>query len=316
LPKYSAAGLEHKRLHRKALLPLWSVGWVGLAKPRLRCRICFRGKSAFKLSFGCKQIKVANSTTLSIYIYIYSYYLRLEVSDDAIVNKERVHTWLSRPNISEELHGNQKEELKLKKASWLMIIDNAEDPALLKDYFPLNGHGYVLITRRDPTMNPTYPQLSQKSVILKPLEVSEAVLLFRELIHTNDCQHPSNLISDIVQRLYYFPLSIVHMAGIINYRKLSSNNFLEEHDKLDSRTELRSSNIGMDKSSEHGYSKILSTLWPIESLPVSCSRLLYAMALLDPDCIQGEIFLKRPDEVQLCGFPSSRDEYNSALALI
>lgn len=240
--------------------------------------------------------------------------LGLEVSDDAIVNKERVHTWLSRPNISEELHGNQKEGRKLKKASWLMIFDNAKDLALLKDYFPLNGHGYVLITKRDPTTNPTYPQFAQKSVILKSLEVSEAVSLFRELVDTNDRQHPPNLIDDSVQRLHYFPLSIVLMAGIINCRKLSLSEFLEEYDKLDRRTELHSSNDGMDTSSEHGYSKTLSTLWSLQSFPMSCSRLLCAMALLDPDCIQVEIFLKRLDEVEFFGFPSSRDEYDSALA--
>jgi hypothetical protein len=37
------------------------------------------------------------------------------------------------------------------------------------------------------------------------------------------------------------------------------------------------------------------------------------MALLDPDCIQVEIFLNF-DEVEFFGFPSSPDEYNSALA--
>jgi len=286
-------------------------GLGGVGKTQVAVSYMFSRKECFQAVFW---LQADQSCKLDDAFKKIATQLGLEASDDTIVNRERVHTWLSRPNIPEELHGNQKEGPKLKKASWLMIFDNAEDLALLKDYFPLNGHGYVLITKRDPTMNPTYPQFAHQSVVLKSLEVSEAVSLFRELVDTNDRQHPPNLIDDSVQKLHYFPLSIVHMAGIINCRKLPLGEFLEEYDKLDRRTELHSSNDSMDTSSEHGYSKTLSTLWSIESLPTSCSRLLCAMALLDPDCIQVEIFLKRLDEIEFFGFPSSRDEYNSALA--
>ncbi len=30
------------------------------------------------------------------------------------------------------------------KASWLIIFNNAKEPTLLKDYFPLNEQGYIL----------------------------------------------------------------------------------------------------------------------------------------------------------------------------
>jgi hypothetical protein len=285
-------------------------GLGGVGKTQVAVSYMFLRKECFQAVFW---LQADQSGKLDEAFKKIATLLGLEVSDDGIVNKERVHTWLSCPNISEELHGIQNVGPKSKKASWLIIFDNAEDPALLKDYVPPNGQGYVLITRRDPTVNPTYPKLAQNLVILKPLEVSEAVSLFRELVDTNDRQSPG-LIDDIVGRLHYFPLSIVHMAGIINCRKLSLSQFLEEYDKVDRRTKLHSTHDSTNTNSEHGYSKTLSTLWSLENLPTSCSRLLCAMALLDSDCIQEEIFLNRLDDIQFSGFPSPRDEYNSALA--
>ncbi|CZR51489.1 uncharacterized protein PAC_01365 [Phialocephala subalpina] len=238
--------------------------------------------------------------------------LGLEVSDDAVVNKERVHTWLSRPNVSREIHESQKVGPERKKASWLIVFDNAEDPALLKDYFPPNGQGYVLITRRNPLPNPTYPRLLQNPVTLESLHSSEAVTLFRELVDS-DYDLPTSPVNVIVQKLHSFPLSIVHMAGIINYRKLPLDQFLKDYDKIDQRVELHSTYDGMKTIPEHGYSKTLSTMWSLESLSISCSRLLCAMALLDPDCIQEDIFLKKPQEFHFVGFPTTPDEYTSAL---
>jgi hypothetical protein len=285
-------------------------GLGGVGKTQFAVWYMFMRKECFQAIFW---LQADQSGKLDAAFKNIALQLGLEVSDDARMNKDHVHAWLSRPNISEELHGNQNVVSKPKKASWLMIFDNAEDPTLLKDYFPLQGQGYILITRRDPTTNLEYPEPAQKLVVLEPLESSEAVSLFRSLVSTNDRTHPSGLIDAIVQRLHNFPLSIVHMAGIINYREMSLSRFLEEYDKVDQRAELHSTRHAMNTSSEHGYSKTLSTLWSLESLLKDCSRLLGVMALMDADCVQEKILLKGLDDARFPGYPSSRDEYNNAL---
>ena len=67
---------------------------------------------------------------------------------------------------------------------WLLIIDNADDPAIdLHDYFPKGGKGYILITTRNPSLH-ALGNVSPGHLEFKGLLPSDArTLLFKTSGH-------------------------------------------------------------------------------------------------------------------------------------
>ncbi|MGH3905570.1 MAG: FxSxx-COOH system tetratricopeptide repeat protein [Pseudonocardiaceae bacterium] len=109
------------------------------------------------------------------------------------------------------------------QARWLLIFDNAEDPAALIPYLP-GGSGHVLITSRNPDWHDLATPLPVD--VLTPAE-SKAVLRQRVSRLTED---EAGQLADALEHL---PLAIAHAAGYLAETGLTPARYLE---LLDDRT--------------------------------------------------------------------------------
>ncbi|KAJ6483196.1 P-loop containing nucleoside triphosphate hydrolase protein [Mycena sanguinolenta] len=121
--------------------------------------------------------------------------------------------------------------LARKHENWLLLFDNADDPALdLSRFFAKCSHGNIIITTRNPVLR-VYGAHSQVS----DMEESDAVALLLQ----RACQQPSptnqGLASEIVKELAYLPLAIIQAGAFIS-ESSSLDTFLNLY--RENRTEL------------------------------------------------------------------------------
>ena len=113
------------------------------------------------------------------------------------------------PNYSAALHWLSNQDKR-----WLLIIDNADDPAIdLYDYFPKGGRGYILITTRNPSLQ-ALGNVSPGHLEFKGLLPSDArTLLFKTSGHPpSRADELGTVAGKILDQLGYLALAI-NIAG-------------------------------------------------------------------------------------------------------
>lgn len=222
-------------------------------------------------------------------------------SKDQVVTREIFKGWLANPVKSYSKFDNEVPD----KASWLLVFDNADEPNILTDYWPLDGPGCVITTSRDP--------LGWEScivVFLNPFSDNEASKFLEKLTkRTEDPEEKEN--SNLVaKKLGGLPLALAQMASIITRRDLSFAEFLQAYDEKEGRKELfplREENPGHQSEYRH----TLASVWPLKSLKHG-RRVLDVISMLDPDGIPEFIFTSYPMTVALPGFPKIINAYQRA----
>ncbi|KAJ3992913.1 P-loop containing nucleoside triphosphate hydrolase protein, partial [Lentinula boryana] len=105
---------------------------------------------------------------------------------------------------------------------WLIVIDNADDPKIpLSRYLPSCDHGNVIITSR----NPELMKIADQYVELSDMLPEEGIqLLMKHAIKDVDkiSDADQNQAAKIAEKLYYFPLALVHAGAYINRQKCLS----------------------------------------------------------------------------------------------
>ena len=104
------------------------------------------------------------------------------------------------------------------RSGWLMIFDNAPDPAAVADYLPGVGGGHVLVTSRDSAW-----QGIANPVPVDLLDVREAVSLLQRRTDDPDEQAATRL-AELLDRL---PLALEQAAAYIAKQRLSISAYLE-----------------------------------------------------------------------------------------
>lgn len=190
------------------------------------------------------------------------------------------------------------------EAKWLLIFDNADDPDLLRDYWPACTSGSILTTSRDPRSKLT-PSEASMSLEVPPLDAEQAASMLKKLSH-QDKDHASAL--KIAKLLGGLPLAIRQMAAVIEYQYLSFAEFLEHYEDDEDRRELLREGDPPDLARGN-----MATIWSIEQLQPIPRTLLDICAVLDPDRIQDRILRGglEQDNV-LVGFPESKKQYRDA----
>jgi hypothetical protein len=123
-----------------------------------------------------------------------------------------------------------------KNGPWLLVLDNADDAAVLSSLksLPPSRHGSVLVTSR--TNHAAMQVVEDRDIIpVKPMHNAAAhALLRKKLGDTND---NDNLIPELATVLEYMPLALVQAAAYIRKRapRCSVRQYLEEYRQSDSR---------------------------------------------------------------------------------
>ena len=106
--------------------------------------------------------------------------LDAQESGDQAVSRKAVLDWLA----------------KASHVKWLLIFDNVDDPKTLRDFWPSEGSGAILMTSRDPYLkSQRYPNhASRKGCDLDSLSLADGSGLLRRLIDdgTSDSDNESS----------------------------------------------------------------------------------------------------------------------------
>lgn len=185
------------------------------------------------------------------------------------------------------------------EATWLIIFDNADDPALLTDYWP-QGNGSVLITSRDPLAKSLF-SMRTSGVDLHPLTTDEGASLIMQLTsESSDEADPATkeLAARITDRLGGIPLAISQMTGIIRRQDLTLAEFMDLYEDRKEHGSLHNTRFELAAR----YPHTVSTVWALDELKEG-RRLLNLIAFFDPDTIDEELL--REVLMESRGLPST-----------
>lgn len=217
---------------------------------------------------------------------------------DLVVNRETAKGWLSKPT---KLLDPTHDTVGQTEASWLIVLDNADNPDIVTDYAHIFGSGSWLITSRHPLAKTAFSR-DTKVIDLEPLDDHVGAQLLQRLTHTHDVE---NLSSTVSHRLGGLPLAITQMAGIVRREHMSLKDFLEVYQDeterpMESPTgSLKSLNM-LDLELEQRPERArgtMASIWAIDALKPPSRSLLEAMIFLDPDCVQDYLMKDRCAQV-------------------
>ncbi|KAG9242074.1 hypothetical protein BJ878DRAFT_544615 [Calycina marina] len=191
-----------------------------------------------------------------------------EEKQDAVAATMKVKTWLRET-----------------RSTWLLIFDNADDLEILRQAWPGDSRGSVLITTRDfdPARNPapagfhvqTFDDDTGSKMLLSLVGLEVSV--------------PSNQekAKAITNTLGGLPLALSQIGGFISQRKLPLQDFLPLYERNSAKIDSRKTGIT-------DYEHTLSTVWEmsLSKLSGDSLKLLNLLAFFEPDCIPEMILIK------------------------
>jgi tetratricopeptide (TPR) repeat protein len=169
-----------------------------------------------------------------------------------------------------------------RRAGWLLVFDNAEDPAVVGRFLPAGSGGHVLVTSR----NPAFGQLGAKvDVDILPAEEAVAFLLARS--GDNDRVAAGELAAE----LGGLPLALAQAAAYCEQTSLDLAGYLARY-----RTRRREL---LARGTLVGYPATVATTWRLNLEAVQASapaavELLRLCAFLAPDAIPLELLAAAP----------------------
>ena len=288
---------ESEDLKRFALCGLGGVG-----KTEIAIEFALRYKDAYDAVFWIRADEPAKLDSRFSQIAVE---LQLETAAEStshVVSRELVKGWLSKAWKWTKPEGEVRTAVE---ATWLIIFDNADDPQILPDYWPIQGSGSVLITSRDPLSKSIF-STRPSGIDLEPFNDEDGAALLKRLTDEEDKEQVAE---DIAQVLGGLPLAISQMAGIIRRQELKLSEFLESYNDATERAALFGSKFPLGHSV---YPHTISSVWVLDSLKPATRIMLQVMAFLDPDCIQESVLANFAAKLMLDGYPASPAAFREA----
>lgn len=279
-------------------------GMGGLGKTEIATEFAFRHRQKFDAVFWVKADEVAKLDQSYSQI---AQILGLETAAEStsqVVSKGLVKEWLSHPYMRLPLEGHSEVSSQA-QATWLIIFDNADEPSIVADYWPVMGNGSVLITSRDPLAK-TYYSTKVSGVDLEPFSDADGASLLQTLTLDEDLAGVAQIIS---RRLGGLPLAITQFAGIIRRQELSLPEFMRSYENDAERPGLHSLRYSTGGGT---YSSTLSSVWRFDKLNPRPRSLLRTLAFLDPDCIEEVILGEWPMPLPTQEFFGKPGDYRAA----
>ena len=173
--------------------------------------------------------------------------------------------------------------------NWLLVFDNADDPALLEGYMNPAYQGHILITSRADHFDMLNITAPARLEVLPP----EDALAF--LLKRAECTNPSEAQRDaaraVAERLGYFPLALEQAGAFVLARRCSFADYLAEYE-----------NKGVALLGEQGrvigeYPNTVLTTWAVNFAQVeekspAAAGLLRVCAFLAPEPIPYRLIIE------------------------
>ncbi|KAL8939352.1 MAG: hypothetical protein Q9211_002782 [Gyalolechia sp. 1 TL-2023] len=277
-------------------------GMGGLGKTEIAIEYMFSRKDKFDAIFW---VNADTIQKLSIGFTQISQTLGLEngsdIARDEIASRGIVKGWLQKPIIA----ANQGTPKADEEASWLIILDNVDDPDTMYDFWPLTSIGSIIVTSRNPlSMDSVYaPTIG---INLAPFELDEAAPFLQILSQREFQLNSLESCRKIVELLGGLPLAITQMGGIIRRRHLSLEEFLIYY--ANDAKRLHEMRVPGQNPT---YNQTVSSVWMLDALSKEATALLQVLSFLDPDRISEEILFGHAKDVNapLPYYPKTRVAY-------
>ncbi|KAL8899113.1 MAG: hypothetical protein Q9207_006364 [Kuettlingeria erythrocarpa] len=288
----------------KVLKSYCICGLGGIGKTELAAEFMFTNEAKYDAIFW---LQADSETKLREGFSDISVELCLEDAgaNDQMASVDTVKGWLNNPLKNPNVPRYEEE------ATWLLIFDNVDDPDVLNDYWPQFGRGSILITSRDPfAKSSLYSDTG--GMDLNPFCDQDAAKLLISLTQGGDALHAELSASSlaVAHKLGGLPLGLSQMAGIMNSRDYTFDEFLKKFQEKHLGS-LFETNVGRRPE---GYAHTLSSVWALEELKESAASLLNVLSMLDPDAITEEIVTINTSLSQLPSYPANDDSYLDARA--
>jgi tetratricopeptide (TPR) repeat protein len=272
------AHIHDRLIHSQStplIQPLAVSGLGGIGKSQVVIEYAYRYRDHYRAIFW---VGAATRDTLTADFVAIAQVLQLPVSNqqDHNITVAAVKQWLAN------------------YTSWLLIVDNADELALLSDFLPIEGKGNVLLTTRAQATGP-----SIQSIEVEKMSLAEGTrfLLMRAKKLLKDTSAPSILPEDqekaeaIVQILDGLPLALDQAGAYIEETGCSLNEYLDIYQTR--RKELMSirGSLALD------YPETIATTWSLsfqkaKKASPTAAELLRVCAFLAPDAIPEEMFMQ------------------------
>ncbi|KAI9694917.1 MAG: hypothetical protein M1822_000534 [Bathelium mastoideum] len=167
--------------------------------------------------------------------------------------------------------------------SWLIIYDNADDPNILRAYWPTATHGSIILTSRNPHCG---KEVSVKQAVqVKEFDIDEASRFLRWLLDDVDDLSREDEVATSALATHFsgLALAIQQAATFMNRFQCSPSRFAKLYEEKAS--EIHDFRVP-------GYDKTLADVWIISlrALSQDAKSLLDILSLLDPDVVPMVLF--------------------------
>ena len=162
---------------------------------------------------------------------------------------------------------------------WLIVYDNAEDPQILQEFWPLAGRGQALVTTRNSRVASEFADTGME---IANWDNEKGLKFLFHLLQTDSARNleDSEMTSahELADKLSNHALAISAMAGVIHRQAWSITEFVEFYNRHQSQVLLRTPAI--------------KALWDIsfKSLDAQSHAILAVMSFIEPDSIPQALF--------------------------
>lgn len=280
-------------------------GVGGLGKTQIAIEFIYSRKHEYDAIFW---VHAADTSKLANDFKKIATQLELEGSDsqDFTELRKLVLDWLAAPGSHNTSPGRLRNPI-----NWLLVFDNAEHLADLRDYWPMNSSkGSILVTSRDPLAKTQTYFYSPNGLELTPFGNDLSAAWLRKLTKNDDTPKEIELSEIIAEKLSNLPLAISRVAGAIQRQNLSLAEFLEFYKKGAFRAQIYQSE----------YGRMQMPIWSafaFNHLSPKAASLLDTICFLDPDTIAEGMFTffikaAAAKDIALPGFPRTNLSYVEA----
>jgi len=204
--------------------------------------------------------------------------------------------------------------------SWILILDNADDLPMAREFLPLSHNGYVLFTTRDQAAG-----MIAASVEVEKLPLQDGALLLLRWSNRLDkdrsfdqAQTGDRAAAErIVEEMDGLPLALVQAGAYIVETACSLEDYLDLYKTHHKELLARHSRLMLD------YPKTVATTWSlsfqqIEQQSPGAADLLRFCAFLAPDVIPEELLMRGTAEQSANLEVEARDQFklNEALGVL
>jgi tetratricopeptide (TPR) repeat protein len=228
---------------------------------------------------------------------------------------------ISEPLKPEQIIGLVKNWLAT-NSNWLMVLDNLEDPNLIKSYLPNNHQGHILITTRSQSLT-GYAEV----VNLKKMSIDTGTLFLLRRAYrfsvTNEnlykFSHNNKLIAQkIVEEMDGLPLALEQAAAYIHETQCSLDDYLVAYKDVRNTSRV----LDNDGETPNDHISVFATFKlafdKVNEKSNAAAQLLEVCSFLSPDLIPEEIFTNAGHFLgdELIKLKDNSFEFNNAIKVL